>query len=603
MPRFSSLRSLWTVARSGILLSIFVCVVSSNGAAFAQMDSDKTATMELGDPVDPMYSGSPGAQQQTATITNVGSGLKRSENSLAKIQALLYSDTTFVVRIDLNKIDYESVAAFVDEVVDKAGGTVQSNDEYLVSLRESQKANAKSSFKTLLSTLQNIFVQKAFNNKFDEVYLIAYQNDSGDSCQILATPIDGLSAEEQNAAIDAIESIWSPITIFKRYGFVVATYSHDKAVQPDIDEITSRYEAKAREEQKTPAYGSYSASGSNNNSYDSYGDRGGSMSANPMMGGVTMGGTMGGAQSASNMSSLLADYQAEVEKAVKNARADSRKAVLPFIRKRFEKPASAEDGKKVFDCLRQGDGAAVTVAMTNLEELAKLANSGLNSDDDDDVASPFAGLGAADDDGEEDPNIASITEEAKKNMDAVNLAKAYTLSLSLVGSPKLVIVGHFNSADDAKTLGDALQASYVVIKPLAKKFLDEQLAEAEVPEDQLVDFTPLLDDLFNGAKPQVSGSKVGIVVDLDAIKKNASLFLPLLGGKEAKSEQELESESIDWGAADGDSDDADSADAADDDDPFNDGDADEDEDAAPEKEDGGSDDDDPFGSDEDDPFA
>ena len=214
MPRFSSLRSLWTVARSGILLSIFVCVVSSNGAAFAQMDSDKTATMELGDPVDPMYSGSPGAQQQTATITNVGSGLKRSENSLAKIQALLYSDTTFVVRIDLNKIDYESVAAFVDEVVDKAGGTVQSNDEYLVSLRESQKANAKSSFKTLLSTLQNIFVQKAFNNKFDEVYLIAYQNDSGDSCQILATPIDGLSAEEQNAAIDAIESIWSPITIF-----------------------------------------------------------------------------------------------------------------------------------------------------------------------------------------------------------------------------------------------------------------------------------------------------------------------------------------------------------------------------------------------------
>ena len=55
--------------------------------------------------------------------------------------------------------------------------------------------------------------------------------------------------------------------------------------------------------------------------------------------------------------------------------------------------------------------------------------------------------------------------------------------------------------------------------------------------------------------------------------------------------------------ADGDSDDADSADAADDDDPFNDGDADEDKDAAPEKEDGGSDDDDPFGSDEDDPFA
>lgn len=593
MPRFSSLRSLWTVARSGILLSIFVCVVSSNGAAFAQMDSDKTATMELGDPVDPAYPASSGAQQQTATITNVGSGLKRSENSLAKIQALLYSDTTYAIRIDLNKIDYESVAAFVDEVVDKAGGTVQSNDEYLVSLRESQKANAKSSFKTLLSTLQNIFVQKAFNNKFDEIYLIAYQNDSGDSCQILATPVDGLSADDQNAAIDAIESIWSPITIFKRYGFIVATLSHDKAVLPDIDEITRRYEAKALEEQKTPAYGSYSASGSNNDSYGSYGDRGGSMSSSPMM---------GGAQSASNMSSLLANYQADVEKAVKNARSDSRKAVLPFIRKRFEKPASAEDGKTLFDCLRQGDGAAITVAMTNLEALAKLADSGLASDDDDDVASPFAGLGADDEDGEEDPNIASITEEAKKNMDAVNLAKAYTLSLSLVGSPRLVIVGSFNSGDDAKKLGDALQASYIVIKPLAKKFLDEQLAEAEVPEDQLVDFTPLLDDLFNGAKPQVSGSKVGIVVDLDAIKKNASLFLPLLGGKEAKSAQELESESIDWGAADDDSEDADSADAADDDDPFNDGANEEDEDAAPVKEDEGSDDD-PFGSDEDDPFA
>ena len=100
-----SLRSLWTAARSGLLLSLLIYVGSYSSPLFAQGGYG---------PMDPMT----GAQQQTSTLINRASGIKRTENSIGRLQALLYSDTLSVQRFNLTKIDYEGLSKFVDSIVD-----------------------------------------------------------------------------------------------------------------------------------------------------------------------------------------------------------------------------------------------------------------------------------------------------------------------------------------------------------------------------------------------------------------------------------------------------------------------------------------------------
>ena len=58
---------------------------------------------------------------------------------------------------------------------------------------------------------------------------------------------------------------------------------------------------------------------------------------------------------------------------------------------------------------------------------------------------------------------------------------------------------------------------------------------------------------------ETENADLAVVLNLEPIKTNAALFMPLLGGVETKSQQEMESDTIDWslgdsGAGKGDSD-------------------------------------------------
>ena len=449
-----------------------------------------------------------------------------------------------------------------------------------------------------MSTIQNAVVQKAFGKKIDEIYRITYGRGTEPACEILAVPTDGLSAEEQNAIVDTFSE--TSITVFKRYGFIVAVVGHDNAVEADLDSIEAKYRAKMEEAQKTAsAYGSYSASGANNgNSYGS-----GSSSLSSMAGGM---GTYSENMSGGNRNSavanamgipadILSDYLEEVQTATKDARTASRRAVLPFVRKRFTAPASAADANDFVEALRQTDGVAVVYVVDGIEGLADLTSKQLKSADDE-IAQPFAGLGSGSDD-EEAGSLADPIVDALKEQKTSSSVKTITVAISLVETPKVAALAVFDNSDDAKNFADEVAAALALAKPAAKDALDEQLAAVS---GQSVDFTPFVDDVFEALRPKTQDNKVAVFLDLAVVEKNASLLLPLLGGQEFKSEQELESDSIDWSVADDENGSDSSTDATQDDDPFADP-ADDEEELEDNADEG--EDDDPFGSDDDDPFA
>jgi len=556
MPRFSSLRS-------GLLLTLFLAVSSWGTFAFAQMDYAAMDAAKLGG-----MSGAPGTKDAMGAssasqglIANVGSGIKRAGSSLGNAQALFYGDALFVARLNATKIDYESLAKFVDDVVDKAGGSVRSDDKYLVQLRDYQKSSAKSSFTTLLSTVQNTFVQRCFSKKIDEAYYIVYKNDKGDGCEVLAFPTDGLSEAEQKTALDAISSfeLFKPVTIFKRYGFIVAVLSHDAAEPFDLESLQETYLAKMKDEQRGSAYGSYGASnGANNGGYgasNAYGANGseyGGGMRQSLVGGSNMSGfgasRMGDSQNAVVQNpkypnfglspELYAEYLQEAVEAGEKAADSARKSVLPYIRRRFEKPATAEDSKALFDALRQVDGAAFSVAFVNLDAVKSLVEKKAESRDDA-VTQPFSALGSDD---ERDSADMFAT-----GFDALNvggICKSTTLALSLVGAPKLVCVTEFSDEDAAKTGSDAVKGALALAKTKALKDLDEVVSKVEMEEK--VDLSPLVNAIFDALNPQVQGSKVAVVLDFAPVQENAALLLPILGGTETKSALEQETEEIDW---------------------------------------------------------
>lgn len=575
MPRMS-FRSLWTVARSGLLFSLLLCAGSSSSSLLAQ-DGSEYMGVEMA-----------GSQQQSAGLTNRNSGIKRTENSLGRVQALLYPDAVNVLHANLVKIDYEGISAFVDEVVDQAGGTVQSSDQYRVDLREYQKSQVKSSFKALASTFQNALVKECFDKKIDEIYRITYQNGKDPGCVIYAVPIDGLSAEDQNTALEALDSRFSPIATFKRFGFIIAVTDHDSAIKPDLENIQAKYLAKAEEAQKN-VYGAYSVSGNRGNAYGLTGASG----INTMLGGAAT-------QNANPQNQLLSEYLEEVEAAKKAARVESRSKALPFVRKRFSAPADSGDLTGLLEALTIGDGAFLTFATVgNADIEAQLSQDATDSD----IASPFAGLGSSavqTGDKEKDELSTAVLEVVKGN-GSVN-SQNVTIALSLVGTPKLLYVAKYSDADVAKDCADVFTGALAAVKTIVKDNVDKQIQESEIEE--AVDFTPVIDDIFNALRPEVKDSKVAVMIDLDVLKKNAAAFMPLLGGKEAKTAVELESESIDWSVAD-ESNEATGETAKPDanDDPFS---AEDTEEESPIQDavQAGEDEDDPFGeNEEDDPFG
>ncbi len=573
-----SLRSLLTAARSGLLFSLVICVISCASPILAQGDY-----AAMGGSMDPMT----GARQQTSTIINQASGIKRAENSLGRLQALLYPDVAAVARINLTKIDYEGLSKFVDSFVDKAGGVVQSEDQYRVDLREYQKESAKSSFKKFLSTVQNAVVQNAFRKKFDEVYVISYGKGSESVCGILAFPTDGLSDADQNAVIDTFSE--SAITVFKRFGFVVAVMDHAGAVKADLDSIEAKYLAKGAEARKTDsAYGSYSVSGPN-------GGAGLSSPSTPL---GSMGvGDLNNDQDARETeipADLRSDYFNEVQAAKKAARTESRKAVLPLVRKRFSVPAPAESAGDVIEALRQTDGVAFAAVALGVDGFTGVAEQFDKQTKRDDVAKPFAGLGSSSDE-EDAQSLTKPVVEALKEQKSLNSVKTIAVAISLVGSPKIAAIATFSQNEDAKDFADGITGALALVKPVVKDAIDEKLSAAS---DEQIDFTPFINDVFEAIKPSLQDNKVAVMLDLSIVEKNASLLLPLLGGKEFKSQQELESESIDWSIADEKATDGEIS-KDQDDNPFATS-ANDDEDGSMETDDDS--DDNPFEDDDEDPF-
>lgn len=516
MSFFSSLRPSRAIARSGILLSTLLALGSLVVPASAQMGGFMTSGYDADSPY-----GS-GAQQAQKGLLNIPSGIQRPGNysSNNAVKALLYQDASSVLHVCLNKIDYESLSSFVNEIVDKGAGSVRSDDKYRVQLREFQKTDLQNSFQSLLSSLQSTITQSTFKKNIDEFYCVKYVSSDPKKmgCVILAIPTAGLSDAQVCGVMDFLGEQNYVLTIFKRYGFVIAVVSHDSAIPLDLDEIDAKYQERM-EKSVEAEYGSYSTGSSSDSSNSQK----------------------------NSFSAISEDYLNEVKAAQESNKAASRKEVLPRVRNRFSSPATEDEAKALSEGLQLGEGCAVTICVKNLDSIKDLLASSASSEASADL--PFAGLGSASDDSSASSplDLGSLSKMLSLKDDssaALPKCDAITVAISLVGSPKLALIQSFEQEDSAKSFSTAVDAALTLAKPMLLKTINEAVASVKTTEP--VDFTALVDDIFKDLKPQTSGNKVAVVLNLEPLKNNASLFMPLMGAVETKSEKEAESDEIDW---------------------------------------------------------
>ncbi len=574
MPRISSLRSIWTTASLGALLSLIVALCFQVAPAFGQGDYGQGDSMSPGMSMEPGMSGDGG---QRSSLVNVPSAVKRPSgfSSVGSIRALLYGDATAVLHVDLTKIDYEGLSNFLDEIVDKGAGSVRSEDNYSVQLREYQKASLKSSFKQFLSTSQNAVVSKAFDHNFDEFYCVEYNSDDDMKLGsiIVAVPTDGLDAAGKKNTLDGLVDVFKPITVFERYGYIIGVVNHDAEQEADLEPIKARYRAKMAEKQSLQSYGAYGAS-SNNSGYNNGNNRSDSL------GGASFGANNPGQLNSPNQrqgaelnnelglsADLLADYNEEIADATNKAKTASRRQVLPRVRNRFSAPATDAESANLFDALKQTNGAAISVTCLDTAELESFVKTLFLLDSEE--GTPFAGLGG-DSEEESDSVFASILESFGAQS-PVSGAKSAAIAISLVGSPRAAMIYNFESADKAQSVADSIKKGLPVAKAAAQTLFAETVKNKVGEIDDLdVTVAPVFNDLFDALAPAVVGTKVAVTLDLEPIKSNAAVFMPLLGGVETKSAKEMEKDSINWNLSGGDdasSDDA-SNDGVDENDPY-----------------------------------
>ena len=514
----SSLRPSRAIARSGILLSTLLALGSLVVPAFAQMGGSMTSGYDADSPY-----GS-GAQQAQKGLVNIPSGIQRPGNysSNNAIKALLYQDASAVLHVCLNKIDYESLSSFVNEIVDKGAGSVRSDDKYRVQLREFQKTDLQNSFQSLLSSLQSTITQSTFKKNIDEFYCVKYVSSDPKKmgCVVLAIPTAGLSDDQVCDVMDFLGEKNYVLTIFTRYGFVIAVVAHDSAIPLDLDEIDAKYQERM-EKSVEAEYGSYVAgSSSDYRASDSSSSQKNSLTA------------------------LSQDYLNEIKEAQESNKTASRKEVLPRVRNRFNSPATEDEAKTLSEGLQLGEGCAVTICVKNLDSIKDLLVSSEATAD-----LPFAGLGSASDDSSATStlDLESLSEMLSVKGDssaALPKCDAVTVAVSLVGSPKVALIQSFDQEESAKAFSTAADAALTLAKPMLLKTINEAVASAATSEP--VDFSALVDEIFKNLKPQTSGNKVAVVLNLEPLKTNASIFMPLMGAVETKSEKEAESDEIDW---------------------------------------------------------
>ncbi|MBR2004710.1 MAG: hypothetical protein IJ991_11095 [Thermoguttaceae bacterium] len=564
MPRLSSLRPLRSLASSGLVLS--ACLFGAGVASFAQPPSSSYPSSDYGG-----Y-----GQQDPNALQNVPSGIKRSDvSSVVPLQALLYDDVTAVARVNFAKVDYVGLNEFVETVVDKGVGSLKSGDRYRDQLRDWQKGDLKAAVKSFLVEAQNIASKKFFANKIDEAYVLVYDLDGSDATVALAFPTDGLSDADVKILVDYIGS-WEenkPIATFNRFGFVVAVTTHRNAVSVNVKEIENGYRNRALTE-GTQGQGAGNYGGAAN--YASSGYAGyGSQNANGLP------------------DNLQREMTAEIKAAREDARTESIKKCGAAIKARFQKPAEA--GSPVFDALKQTDGAAIAIvlASNDLSSLKEKLAPAKTETPESVLAGSFAD---ADSDAKETPALVQFIDKVDEYEGLAGF-QTLTLAASLVGSPKLAVVASFDAPEKAKASADAVNGALTAGKLTAPVLLAEQMKTSG-------DLKPLIDVLFDALKPQIAGSKVAVVLDLNVFKENPTALLPLFGGVESKTADEQEADV--WDAVDDATEEEAPAEEAapaeettvEEVDPFA-------EEAAPAEEttDEEVEEDDPFGSDEEDPFA
>ena len=608
MPRLSSMRSLGALTYPGLLLFLVLVLVSASSPVIAQ-------------PGDGAYGDS---GRQAATLVNVASTVKRPDgfSSLSGVQALLYDDAVTVVHVDFTKIDYVSLKSFIDEFIESAAGQAGSNDPYRVQLRKYQKDQLKDDFKSLLATIQNIVVQKLYDNNIDEAYVVRYESsdESSPGATIIAVPLEGFSDAQKNKVVDALAGFSNSMAVFTRFGFAISVIKHDLALPPvDTSTIRARYIAKTLEKkqlQQALNEANGASYGSNNGQQTS--ERGPMVSSSLHRDSAASATNAAAVNAvANNMDQLnveidpefRAEYKKEVEEELDSNRLKSRRVVLPSVRKRFGAPATADASLQLSKALRAANGAAVTIATVDLKSLIQ---SALETDASNSTQSDaFSGLGK-----DAAKKAFSIAETAAKNpafkelvqaiaeQEVSDSVKSFTLAFSLVNTPQIVAFTGLSSADDAAKVSDSLQQFMGVIKPLARSFVESEIQES-VGDAEGFDVSPLLDPIFESLKPKTADDKMTFVLDLGAVQQNAYVFSALLNGSDAQSGEDAGVEDIDWNTDGGDDSSVeDDRSSADEDDPYQ---QDED-DASIEKEAPPQDGDDEDGlfddeEDEDDPFA
>ncbi len=529
MSFISSLRPSRAIARSGIFLSVLFALGSLVVPAFAQMSGVMTSGYDADSPY-----GS-GSQQAQKGLVNIPSDIQRPGNysSNNAVKALLYQDAAVVFHVCLNKIDYESLSSFVNEIVDKGAGSVRSDDKYRVQLREFQKTDLQNSFQLLLSSAQSVITQSSFKKNIDEFYYIKYLSTDPKKmgCVILAFPTAGLSDAQVCDVVDFLGEKDYVLTIFQRFGFVIAVVSHEAAIPLDLTEIDAKFQARM-EKNTESEYGSYTTGATG------YNQRGASSEYM----------TSGSSNSQNNgLTALLQDYLNEIKEAQENNKTASRKEVLPRVRNRFSDPATDDESKLFSEGLQLGEGCALTICVKDFTQIKNLLVSDSSSEATANL--PFAGLGSASDNASAASkfdlgglsNVLSLKGDSSAKLPQCD---ALTVAISLVGSPKLALIQTFDRDESAQTFSTAADATLTLAKPLLLKTVNERIASTTT--SQPVDFTALVDEIFNDLKPKTSGNKVALVLNLEPLKNNASIFMPLMGAVETKPEKEAESDDIDW---------------------------------------------------------
>ena len=529
MSFISSLRPSRAIARSGIFLSVLLALGSLVVPAFAQMSGSMTSGYDA----DSHYGS--GSQQAQKGLANIPSDIQRPGNysSNNAVKALLYHDAAVVFHVCLNKIDYESLSSFVNEIVDKGAGSVRSDDKYRVQLREFQKTDLQNSFQSLLSSAQSVITQSSFKKNIDEFYCIKYLNSDPKKmgCVILAFPTAGLSDAQVCDVIDFLGEKDYVLTIFQRFGFVIAVVSHEAAIPLDLTEIDAKFQARM-EKNIESEYGSYTIGATG------YNQRGASSEYM----------TSGSSNSQNNgLTALLQDYLNEIKEAQESNKTASRKEVLPRVRNRFSAPATDNESIILSEGLQLGEGCALTICVKDFTQIKDLLVSDSSSEATANL--PFAGLGSASDNASAASkfdlgDLSKVLSLKGDSSAKLPQCDALTVAISLVGSPKLALIQTFDKDESAQTFSTAADAALTLAKPLLLKTVNERVASTTT--SQPVDFTALVDEIFNDLKPKTSGNKVALVLNLEPLKNNASIFMPLMGAVETRPEKEAESDDIDW---------------------------------------------------------